>query len=137
AMTRWQRYFFRTTGRTSAAVLRIAIATSILWMLWRLRGGVAGDPATVPHDHYHAIGVWKLFPGEPGADTLTIVWGIAWASTISMLLGFATRASTIVSFIAASALAGFEYMYVPTWSHTNNAPLLAQLAFFGARGGDA
>ena len=106
-------------------------------MLWRLHGGYAGSPELAPHELYHSIGIWKLVPGEPAAALLGVLWWIGAASTIAMIIGLWSRAATAVSFVAAVALASYEYSFAPSWSHDNNAPLLAQLAFLGAYGGDA
>ncbi|MBS1124097.1 MAG: putative rane protein [Deltaproteobacteria bacterium] len=137
AMRRWQRYWFRAGGPISSAILRIAIATSILWMLWRLRDGYAGSPDTSPHGLYRPIGILRLVPGEPSPMAFSVVWAVAWAATVAMLLGLRSRTSTAVSFVAALVIASYEYSFAASWSHDNNAPLLAQLAFLGARGGDA
>jgi hypothetical protein len=136
-MRRWQRYWFRAGGPISPAIVRIAIATSVLWMLWRLRDGYAGSPDVSPHALYHPIGILRLVPGEPGSATFTVVWGVAWAATLAMLVGLRSRTATALSFVAALVIASYEYSFAPSWSHDNNAPLLAQLAFLGARGGDA
>ncbi|HEU0036505.1 MAG TPA: hypothetical protein VFQ53_38095 [Kofleriaceae bacterium] len=134
---RWQRYWFRAGGRTSAAVLRIAIGVSVFWMLVRLSDGHASAPWESPHALYRSLGILKLYPGEPGTTFFDILWPIAWASTIAMILGAATRVTTAISFVSALAIACYEYSFAPSWSHDNNAPLLAQLAFLGAYGGDA
>ncbi len=136
-MRRWQRYWFRAGGRSSAAVVRIAIATSILWMLWRLRGGYAGSPDLAPHELYRPIGILRLFPGEPGQFAFHVIWVIAWTASLAMLFGLRSRLATVASFLAALVIASYEYSFVSHWSHENNAPLLAHLAFLGARGGDA
>src|SRR5687767_2442024 len=83
----WRGYWFRAGGRYAAAALRIAIGASVLWMLWRLRNGVASDPAAAPGELYHPIGILKLFPGRPGAGVFAIVWPLAWLSTIAMIAG--------------------------------------------------
>ncbi len=134
---RWQRYWYRAGGMHSAAILRIAIATSILLTLWRLHGGHAGSPGSAPHDKYVALGILRLIPGEPGPAVFAILWPVAWAATLAMLLGIRSRTATVVSFISALVLASYAHSFQRTWSHDNNAPLLAQLAFLGAHGGDA
>lgn len=133
----WQRYWFREGGRYAAAAARIAIGTSILWMLWRLREGAAGVPELKESDPYYPVGILKLLPLRPGEGTFDVVWLVAWPATLAMILGAWSRAATIASFAAALVIASYEYSFAPTWSHGDNAPLLAQLAFLGARGGDA
>ena len=54
-----------------------------------------------------------------------------------MLVGLFTRAATAISFASAAALAALAFASSHTWSHQYNVVLLAQLAFVGARGGDA
>ena len=134
-MQRWTAYWFRAGGRTSAAVLRIAIGTSILWMLWRLHS-IGYRPESAPHDVFRAVGILRI-TGEPGPALYAVVKPIAWLATLAMIAGVCSRVSTAVSFVAALVLASYECSFAPTWSHDNNAPLLAQLAFLGAHGGDA
>jgi hypothetical protein len=134
---RWQRYWYRAGGRYAAAAVRIAIGVSILWMLWRLRGGQGGTPEAAPDELYRPIGILKLLPWRPGDATFAVLWPVAWLSTLAMLAGVWSRAATAVSFVAGLAIASYEYSFLPTWSHDNNPQLLAQLAFLGARGGDA
>ena len=125
------------SARTSVAVLRIAIATSVLMTLWRLGSGYAGDPASAPHSIYRAVGILRLYPGEPGPAAIEVLRVIAWASTLAMLVGFRSRAATAISLVSALALASYGAAFTPTWSHDHNAPFLAQIAFLGAHGGDA
>lgn len=136
-MTRWNAYWFRPGGRTSAAVLRIAIGLSILLTLVRLHDGYAADPEAAPHAEYHAIGILRLLPFEPGTVTFGIAWAVGWTATIAMILGVFGRIATAASFAATLVIASYEYSFKPTWSHDLNAPLLAQLAFLGAHGSDA
>jgi hypothetical protein len=133
AVQRWSAYWFRAGGRYSCAALRIAIGTSILWMLWRLHGGYRPDSA--PHDVFRAVGIGRIV-GELGPTLYAIVTPIAWLATVALIVGAWSRASCAVSFVAALILASYEASFAPTWSHDNNAPLLAQLAFLGAHGGD-
>ena len=131
----WHRYWFRPGGRTSAAVLRIAIGTSILWTLWRQSGFVS--PATAPHDLYHPVGILRLLPGEPGEAFMTAAKVIAWGATLAMIAGVRARLACAVSFFATLVVISYVFAFQPTWSHNDNAPLIAQLAFLGAHGGDA
>ncbi|HWO25396.1 MAG TPA: hypothetical protein VNO30_41935 [Kofleriaceae bacterium] len=134
---RWERYWYRAGGRYAAAAVRIALGVSILWMLWRLRGGQGGTPEAAPDELYRPIGILKLLPWRPGETTFAILWPVAWLSTLAMLVGAWSRGATAVSFVAGLAIASYEYSFLPTWSHDNNPQLLAHLAFLGARGGDA
>jgi hypothetical protein len=132
---RWSAYWFRAGGRTSCAVLRIAIGTSILWMLWRLHA-IGYRPESAPHDVFRPVGILRIL-GEPGPTLYAVVKPIAWAATLAMILGAWSRVATAVSFVATLVLASYESSFAQSWSHDNNAPLLAQLAFLGAHGGDA
>lgn len=134
---RWHRYWFGPGGRTAAAVLRIAVAVSVLWTLWRLGSGYLRNPSAAPHDLYRPVGINRLYQVEPSAAMLSMLWYAAWASTLAMLLGWRTRTSTVISVVTALALASYEASFGASWSHDNNAPLLAQLALLGARTGDA
>jgi hypothetical protein len=142
-LARWRRYWFGDTtaaapsARISVAILRIAIASSVLLTLWRLGGGYAGDPASAPHSIYRAVGLLRLYPGEPSPTAIEVLRVVAWISTLAMLVGFRSRAATAVSLVSALALASYGAAFTPTWSHDHNAPFLAQLAFLGAHGGDA
>jgi hypothetical protein len=145
-LARWRRYWFGDTAaggtgapsaQLSVAVLRIAIATSVLMTLWRLGSGYAGDPASAPHSIYRAVGILRLYPGEPGPAAIEVLRVIAWVATLAMLVGFRSRVATAVSLVSALALASYGAAFTPTWSHDHNAPFLAQIAFLGAHGGDA
>ena len=133
----WERYWYRAGGRYAAAALRIAIGASILWMLWRLRDGHVAAPEASSDELYRPVGILKLLPWRPGDATFAILWPAAWLATIAMIAGAWSRLATAASFVAALVVASYEYSFQPTWSHGNNAPLLALLAFLGARGGDA
>lgn len=104
-------------------------------MLWRLNA-VGYRPESAPHDVFRAVGILRI-TGEPGPTLYAVVKPIAWLATIAMIVGASSRASTAISFVTALVLASYEASFAPTWSHDNNAPLLAQLAFLGAHGGDA
>jgi uncharacterized membrane protein YphA (DoxX/SURF4 family) len=135
ALTRlWQRwcdYWFAPGGRISAAVLRIAIATTLLWMLWRIAGEM-GSP-----QRYFRHGIWMLYPGQPSAAVLGAIMTVAWLSTIALLLGLWTRAAHAVSAISTMALAAYAVSGEATWSHGDVPPILASLALLGTRSGDA
>jgi len=116
------------------AVLRVAIALSVLlslWRLWHLSQLAAADGV------YRPIGIWMLLgwtpPPAPLVDTL---WVFAWVSTFAMLVGLYARAATAVSFAAGVSLAALSFSGSLHWSHQYNVTFLAQLAFLGARCGD-
>lgn len=136
-MSRWQRYWFADGGRLAAAIVRIAIASAVLLSLARLRHVMAtGD--VLDARGYRPVGVWMVLGHRvpPGA-LVDLLWIVAWAGTLAMLVGLATRASTAASFAASVALASLSFAGQATWSHQYNVVFLAQLAFLGARGGDA
>lgn len=132
-MSRWQRYWFADGGRTSVAILRIAIATSVLASLARLDNPVSTSSASL----YRPVGIWMLLGHiAPPAIVVDGLWVIAWVSTALMLVGFRARTTTAVSFVSAVALASLSFAASRTWSHQYNVVFLAQLAFLGARCGD-
>jgi hypothetical protein len=149
---RWQRYWFGDdahSGKWSAAALRIAIAACVLLTLQRL-ATLSTVHIPGPAALYRSVGVWMLYdrlavpgvivaPGDnvPPDLVFAILWVLAIGASVAMLLGLATRASTAVSFAAALALTSASFSSSATWSHQYNVVFLAQLAFLGARGGDA
>lgn len=53
-MTRWQRYWFAESGRTALALVRIAVALSVMFTLLRL----GSLPALVAPDRiYRPVGI--------------------------------------------------------------------------------
>ena len=130
AWQRWCSYWLAPGGRISAAVLRIAVAVSLLWMLAR----IADHP---PPAAFHHHGIWMLYPGRPSAAVVTAITWTAWLSTIALLLGVATRATHAASAIATLAIAAYAVSGEVTWSHGDVPPVLASLALLGARSGDA
>ncbi|HET7502328.1 MAG TPA: hypothetical protein VFK02_15020 [Kofleriaceae bacterium] len=139
-MTRWQRYWFGETvdsGKISAAILRIAIATSVLLTLQRL-ATLSTVRIPGPAALYRPVGIWMLFGHlMPPAFVVTTLWVLAIGATIGMLVGLGSRAATAVSLVASLALTSASFSSSATWSHQYNVVFLAQLAFLGARGGDA
>jgi hypothetical protein len=131
----WQRYWIDDGGRHALAMVRIAVAMSILMVLRELSDvPVLVAPAAV----YRPVGLWMLLGSAPPPDWLvTALWAIAGASTVAMLLGFQARTSTAVSFVSSLALASISFSSTPTWSHGYNVVFLAQLALLGGRVGDA
>jgi hypothetical protein len=137
---RWQRYWFGEAaegGKWSAAALRIAIAASVLLTLQRL-ATLSTVHIPGPAALYRPVGVWMVFGHlVPPGFVVTGLWVVAIGATIAMLVGLGSRAATAVSFAAALALASASFSSSATWSHQYNVVFLAQLAFLGARGGDA
>ncbi|CAN5872600.1 hypothetical protein BH11MYX2_BH11MYX2_22840 [soil metagenome] len=128
----WASYWLAPGGRLSLAVLRIALATSLLWMLWRYHDGWDFSSA-----RYYKLGPWLLWPGgRPGPGLVHVLTVIAWLSTSAMLVGLFSRASHAVSLFCLIALAAYGVSDAPTWSHYDVPPLLASFAFLGARSGD-
>ncbi|MBA3394751.1 MAG: hypothetical protein H0T89_19045 [Deltaproteobacteria bacterium] len=134
-MGRWQRYWFADGGRYGLAIVRIAVAVSVLMSLARL----ATHPQLVaPAGIYRPVGIWMLFGSSPPpAVIVDVLWVLAWAGTVAMLLGLASRVSTVVSFAAAVTLAALSFSGSASWSHQYNVVFLAQLALLGGRTGDA
>jgi hypothetical protein len=134
----WDRFWYREGGRLSVAVVRVAIAIAALWTLWRL--GVrdyAQLLPTKPAELYRAKGLLLLWRGgAPPASVLTVVQAVAWAATVSMLVGLLSRACAALSLVAVWTVVAFEFSYSASWSHQYNIVILAQIAFLGARGGD-
>lgn len=136
-MTRWQRYWFDDGGRWSAAAVRIAIACSVLLSLQRL-ATLSTVHIPGPPELYRPVGLWMLLGRLVPPDWLvTVLWAAAFSATFLMLIGLWSRASAAVSLVAALALASASFASSATWSHQYNVVFLAQLAFLGARGGDA
>lgn len=132
-MERWQRTWSAPGGRLAVAVLRIAIGLSLLWSIAR----IAGHAGTSRSALYYPHGIWLAFPGRPSAAVVAALVPIAWLSTLAFTAGLATRAAHAISLASTLALAAFEVSGMPTWTHQNVPPLLAGIAFLGARGGDA
>jgi hypothetical protein len=133
-VTRWQRYWFADGGRLALAIVRIAVAASVLASLIRL----AKVPQLVAADDlYRPVGIWMLFGSSPPPPlVIDLLWVVAWGATACMLVGFATRAATAASFVSAVALAAISHSHTAHWSHLYNVVFLAQLALLGARAGD-
>ena len=131
---RWHRYWFDDGGRLALAVIRIAIATSVLMILVEL----SRLPQLVaPEATYRPIGIWMLLGQSPPPEGLVVVlWAIAGASTMAMLFGIASRATTLISFVSALAITSLYYSGMAAWSHSHNVTFLAHLALLGGRCGD-
>jgi hypothetical protein len=130
---RWQRYWFAEGGRTAIAVVRIALAASVLLTLAHL----AATESPISSKVYRPVGLWMLLGHtSPPPALVSVLWVVACGSTASMLLGLATRASTAISFVTSVALAALSFSASKTWSHQYNVVFIAQAAFLGARAGD-
>ena len=130
---RWQRYWFAEGGRYGVAIVRIALAISVLMTLAKLAVPLGDVQTTL----YRPVGIWMLLGhAAPPEALIYVLWVVAWAATALMLVGLFSRAATAVSWLAASALAAYSFSGASTWSHQYNIVFLAQLAFLGARGGD-
>lgn len=137
-MTRWTRYWFADGGRAAAAAARIAIAAAVLMSLAHLASHVSLAEIVHAPALYRPVGIWHLAGhAPPPLWVVGSLWVIAWAATMAMLVGAATRTSTAVSLVASVALASLSFAQAKTWSHQYNIVFIAQLAFLGARGGDA
>src|SRR6185295_14397151 len=80
---------------------------------------------------------WMVFGHlVPPAWLVICLWLLAIGGSALMFVGLFSRTSTVVSFVAALALASASFSSSATWSHQYNVVFLAQLAFLGARGGD-
>jgi hypothetical protein len=135
----WSGYWSAPGGRRAAAIVRIAIAASVLLTLWRLGGaGMAADADAAPRTLYRPISWWLIFGAHaPAAGVVQAPHVVAWSATFAMLVGLWSRVATVVSLVAALGLAAYAVSFAPTWSLVYNVVFLAQLAFVGARGGDA
>jgi hypothetical protein len=136
----WRRYWSAPGGRRAAAIVRIALAASVLWTLARLGAAVVGDADAAPRAIYRPISWWLIFGPHAAAPSTFVVDAlriVAWTSTLAMLVGVASRLATAVSLVSALGLAAFACSFSATWSHAYNVVFLAQIAFLGARGGDA
>jgi hypothetical protein len=143
-VARWQRYWIDDGGRWSVAVVRIAIAASVLMTLQRL-ATLSTVHIPGPPELYRPVGIWMAFRDPLGAHEILVppaglvaaLWVLAFGATVAMLVGLWSRAATAVSFVASVALASASFSSSASWSHQYNVVFLAQLAFLGARGGDA
>ncbi|HEY1548206.1 MAG TPA: hypothetical protein VGG28_10310 [Kofleriaceae bacterium] len=137
-MTRWQRYWCADGGRFAAGCVRIAIAISVLICLHKLGKPVSTGDLPGQHTLYRPIGIWMVFGHHaPPVGVVAALRVVAWVSTIAMLVGLYSRLATAISFASACSLAALAFSASHAWSHQYNVVLLAQLAFVGARSGDA
>jgi hypothetical protein len=111
----------------------MALGGSLIWTLAR----IAEHARTSQSALYYPHGIWLAYPGRPGPALVAALVAIAWISTIAFTIGLGTRVAHASSLVASLALATLEVSSMPTWTHQNVPPLLASIAFLGARGGDA
>lgn len=110
-------------------VLRDADASTREWAAW-LR--------TEQLDRYRPLGIlWLFGDTPPSVDAIAAIGVIAWLSTIAMLIGLASRASAAISLVSTLVVCSLRMSFLAHWSHSYNVVLVAQMAFLGARGGDA
>ena len=137
-VTRWQRYWFADGGRWAVAIVRIALAISVLATLDRIAKPLSTGDLPGQHVLYRPVGIWMLLGHTAPPDALVdLLWVIAWVATPMMLLGLFSRAATAASCFAGTALAALSFAGSSTWSHQYNVVFIAQIAFLGARCGDA
>ena len=137
-MTRWQRYWFADGGRWGVAIVRMAIAVSVLMTLARISKPLSTGDLPGSHALYRPVGIWMLLGHTAPPEALvSLLWVVAWGATVMMLVGLFSRAATAASCLAGTALAALSFASASTWSHQYNIVFLAQLAFLGARCGDA
>ena len=138
-MTRWDKFWFPAGARLSLGAARIAVSMSVLWSLKRLyEPDFAALLAKKPVELYDPVGILRLLgSGVPSAGLLAAIQIIAWVATIAMLLGLASRVSTVVSLVTALALASFQVSFAPGWHHTYPLVFLAQIPLVFAPVGDS
>jgi hypothetical protein len=137
-VSRWSRYWFADGGRLAAAIVRIAIALAVLWSLGRIANKVSTEDIAEAQALYRPVGIWMLLGHSPPPPGLVAaLWVVAGLATFAMLIGVFSRTSTAISFFSSVSLAALSFAQTKTWSHQYNVVFLAQLAFLGARGGDA
>jgi hypothetical protein len=120
------------------AIVRIAVAAAVLLSLAHLAAKVSTSEIVEARALYRPVGIWMLLGHTPPPDWLVdALWVLAIGATLAMLVGAATSGATAISFFSAVALAALSFAQSKTWSHQYNVVFLAQIAFLGARGGDA
>jgi hypothetical protein len=126
-MSRWSTYWFSHGGRRSAAILRIALALVVLASIVRWGGTAVA----------HAHPAWPALAAFlPGPDVLEIVRAGVCFAALLMLIGLGTRAATAATALGAAALGFAQLATTGELPWRDGLPLLALLAFLGARGGD-
>src|SRR5690606_32311964 len=65
AVNRWQRYWFSDGGRTSLAIVRIAVAASVLLTLVRLDDVFSAGDLPTSSALYRPVGIWMALGDRP------------------------------------------------------------------------
>ncbi|HUQ02342.1 MAG TPA: hypothetical protein VM261_07585 [Kofleriaceae bacterium] len=117
---------------------RVAVATSILLMLGRLRNhALVATPEHAPLGSYDPVGILMLTgDASPAPVLVRAAYVVAWIATFALLAGAWTRIAAAVSLAASLLTVSYAVSFTPDWPHDNNLPLLALLALQGTRGGD-
>src|SRR3954471_10143173 len=134
----WTRYWAAPGGRVAAAVVRVALAISVLLLLEQIRTmPPVAQPDQVATSAYHPVGILMMFRSPPPAIVIQLAMIAAYAGACAMLFGLFTRTATVVTAVAALLVGSQAMSYQPSWSHELNVVLLALISFIGARAGDA
>ncbi|NOX51711.1 MAG: hypothetical protein GXP16_14435 [Gammaproteobacteria bacterium] len=133
-------YLFMAGGAYNAAIARMLLAMALWWTLdsegdgsqWAFRLTAYQGNEWVPK------GLVKLFfdTQPPIAETAVLIGQVARYSIVLMLLGFASRLSSIVAAISTTLVVSLHWSFFEYWSHAANVQLLAALAFMFCRSGD-
>lgn len=134
----WQRYWFPTGGRWNAGAARIAVATSVVFMLARLRDhALITAPEHARLETYDPAGILMLLGDTaPPPAVISIGYLLAWIAALALLAGVWTRIAAAVALASSLVVVSFTVSFTPEWPHDLNLPLLALLAVQGTRGGD-
>ena len=123
-------------GPRSAAVARIAIAFSLMLVLWQHIDTpeiLHGQPVGL----YQPVGIMKWFaPSPPTVVALKIIYAIAWAATAMMLFGIFSRLTSPLAFTASLVVVSASYGFEPAWNHGAVPTFLAHLALLPCPLGD-
>ena len=136
---RWNGFWFKDGGRLSLAMARMGVATAVLLSLRKLHTpDFAAALSKLPLELYAPVGILRLLGSSPpSASLLAAIQMVAWLSALAMLIGLASRLSTIVSLLTALALASFQSSFSPGWHHVYPLVFLAQIPLIFAPVGDA
>jgi hypothetical protein len=127
----WRRYWFGTDGRISVEVVRIAIAVGAL-VTWQraAASSYGGFLELLGERAYHPFGILRLFgTAPPPAPFLELCKWLALASSLAMLVGLASRASTVISLLTMLVMTGMREGMGDTWHHSYTPLLATHLAF--------
>lgn len=133
----WGRYWFASDGRISIEVIRIALALGAL-MTWHRAVAPSYQRLVdlVSMRAYHPFGVMRLL-GEspPPVPVLEACKWLALIASLAMLVGLASRISTLVSLLAMLVVVGMRESFSTPWHHSYTPILAAHLAFVLAPSG--